>query len=76
MTLKWHLSLICPQIVEFITQMCPIVSAVQDLRFHPQRIGLLHVFLRLDGFYASNVKDIHDRNKGQPWAIYLIRVSF
>lgn len=75
MTLKWHLSTICPQIVEFITQMCPIVSAFKDLRFHPQRVGLLHVFLRLDGFYASNVKDGHHRNTAEPWIIYLIGVS-
>lgn len=40
-----------------MTQMCPIVSAIKDLRFHPQRVGLFHVFLRLNGFYASNVKD-------------------
>lgn len=54
-----------------MTQMCPTVSAIKDLRFHPQRIGLLHIFLRLDGFYASNVKDIHNQNTGQPWIIYL-----
>lgn len=50
--------------------MCPMVSAIEDLRFRPQRVGLLHVCLRLDGFFASNVKDVHNRNTGQPWVIY------